>query len=69
MYRHLIETIISYLSDNVVHSEIVLEVALIAISKKVITLDVKQYEPFSLMGIAPFSFPTHKTYFMDSGLF
>lgn len=48
----LLETIKAYLSENVVHSEIVLEVALIAISRKVITLDIKQYEPLSLIGIA-----------------
>ena len=48
----LLETIKAYLSEKVVHSEIVLEVALIAISRKVITLDVKQYEPLSLIGIA-----------------
>jgi uncharacterized membrane protein (DUF373 family) len=48
----LLETIKAYLSENVVHSEIVLEVALIAISRKVITLDVKKYEPLALMGIA-----------------
>ncbi len=48
----LLETIKAYLSENVVHSEIVLEVALIAISRKVITLDVKVYEPLTLLGIA-----------------
>jgi len=48
----LLETIKAYLSENVVHSEIVLEVALIAISRKVITLDVKTYEPLTLLGIA-----------------
>ena len=48
----LLETIKAYLSENVVHSEIVLEVALIAISRKVITLDVKEYEPLALLGIA-----------------
>jgi uncharacterized membrane protein (DUF373 family) len=48
----LLETIKAYLSSNVVHSEIVLEVALIAISRKVITLDVKQYEPLTLIGMA-----------------
>jgi len=48
----LLETIKAYLIEKVVHSEIVLEVALIAISRKVITLDVKVYEPLSLMGIA-----------------
>ena len=48
----LLETIKAYLSESVVHSEIVLEVALIAISRKVITLDVKTYEPLTLLGIA-----------------
>ena len=48
----LLETIKAYLSEHVVHSEIVLEVALIAISRKVITLDVKQYDPLTLLGIA-----------------
>ena len=45
----LLETVKAYLSENVVHSEIVLEVA---ISRKVITLDVKTYEPLTLLGIA-----------------
>jgi uncharacterized membrane protein (DUF373 family) len=48
----LLETIKAYLHENVVHSEIVLEVALIAISRKVITLEVKAYEPLTLLGIA-----------------
>jgi uncharacterized membrane protein (DUF373 family) len=48
----LLETIKAYLHKNVVHSEIVLEVALIAISRKVITLNVKAYEPLALLGIA-----------------
>jgi uncharacterized membrane protein (DUF373 family) len=48
----LLETIKAYLSEGTVHSEIVLEVALIAISRKVITLNVKEYEPLALIGIA-----------------
>jgi len=48
----LLETIKAYLSEHVVHSEIVLEVALIAISRKVITLNVKDYEPLALIGLA-----------------
>ena len=48
----LLETIKAYLSENVVRSEIVLEVALIAISRKVISLNVKAYEPLTLLGIA-----------------
>jgi uncharacterized membrane protein (DUF373 family) len=48
----LLETIKAYMSEQVVHSEIVLEVALIAIARKVITLDLKVYTGLTLVGIA-----------------
>ena len=48
----LLETIKAYLKDQVVHSEIVLEVALIAIARKVIILDLKAYDTTILIGIA-----------------
>ncbi|MBS3757650.1 MAG: phosphate-starvation-inducible PsiE family protein [Desulfobacterales bacterium] len=48
----LLETIKAYLSEAIVHSEIVLEVALIAIARKVITLDLKSYNSLTLVGIA-----------------
>ena len=48
----LLETIKAYLSEGVVHSEIVLEVALIAIARKVITLDLKAYDAMTIIGIA-----------------
>jgi len=48
----LLETIKAYLSEQVVHSEVVLEVALIAIARKVITLDLKAYDSLTLIGIA-----------------
>ena len=48
----LLETIKAYLTEKVVHSEIVLEVALIAIARKVITLDLKAYNSMTLVGIA-----------------
>ena len=59
----LLETIKAYLHENVVHSEIVLEVALIAISRKVITLNVKAYEPLALLGIAAFIVSIGLAYF------
>ena len=59
----LLETIKAYLSENVVHSEIVLEVALIAIARKVITLNVKEYEPMTLIGIAALIFTISVSYF------
>ena len=48
----LLETIKAYLVEKVVHSEVVLEVALIAITRKVIILDVKDYSGLSVIGIA-----------------
>ena len=48
----LLETIKAYLLTNVIHVEIVLEVALIAIARKVIILDINKYESLTLVGIA-----------------
>jgi len=48
----LLETIKAYLMTNVIHVEIVLEVALIAIARKVIILDISQYESLTLVGVA-----------------
>lgn len=48
----LLETIKAYLHDQVIHSEIVLEVALIAIARKVIILDFKEYDSVVILGIA-----------------
>lgn len=48
----LLETIKAYLRDNVIHVEIVLEVALIAIARKVIVLDLSKYDGVSVLAIA-----------------
>lgn len=48
----LLETIKAYLKTKVVHVEIVLEVALIAISRKVIILNIEKYDSLTLVGIA-----------------
>ncbi len=48
----LLETIKAYIKENVVHAEVVLTVAMIAIARKVIVLDVKDLPSLILMGIA-----------------
>ena len=48
----LLETIKAYLVEKVVHVEVVIEVALIAIARKVIILDLEKYESLTLIGIA-----------------
>ncbi len=48
----LLETIKAYFVEHVIHAEIVVEVALIAIARKVIILDVKEMSSLTLLGIA-----------------
>ena len=48
----LFETIRTYLADHVVHVEVVIEVAIIAIARKVIILDAKETPSLTLLGIA-----------------
>ena len=48
----LLETIKAYLVEGIVHVEIVLEVALIAIARKVIILDMEKYDGLTIVGIA-----------------
>ena len=48
----LLETIKAYLLENIVHVEIVLEVALIAIARKVIILDIEKYSGLTIIGTA-----------------
>ena len=47
----LLESIRTYLDHKLIHLEVVLTVALIAIARKVIILDVKELEGLKLMGI------------------
>ena len=60
----LLETIKAYLKDQVVHSEIVLEVALIAIARKVIILDFKEYDSITILGIAALIVTISASYFI-----
>lgn len=60
----LMETIRAYLIEHVVHAEVVVEVAIIAIARKVIILEVKEYEALSLIGIAAIVVALAVTYFI-----
>jgi uncharacterized membrane protein (DUF373 family) len=59
-----LETIKAYLAEKVVHSEVVLEVALIAISRKVIILDLKDYDSVTIIGIAALILSIAVAYFI-----
>ena len=60
----LLESIKAYLAHKVVHSETVLEVALIAISRKVIILNIDEYKSPILLGIAALILAISLSYFM-----
>lgn len=48
----LIKTVVMYLDRHIVHAEVVLTVALIAVARHVIDMDLNTAEPLNLMGTA-----------------
>ena len=48
----LLETIRAYLNEHEVHVEIVLEVALIAVARKIVIIDIKEYSSVTLLAVA-----------------
>jgi len=60
----LISTLKTYLIENVVHVEVVFAVALIAIGRKVIILDIKEISSLSLLGIAAIIIALSVGYFL-----
>jgi uncharacterized membrane protein (DUF373 family) len=59
----LLETIKAYLTQNVFHIEIVLEVALIAIARKVIIFDLNKFSGISILGTAALIIAVATAYF------
>lgn len=47
----LMETIEMYFKKNVIHAEVVLLVAVIAVSRKVILLDLEKYDAIAIIGL------------------
>jgi len=60
----LISTLKTYLTENEIHVEVVFAVALIAIGRKVIILDVKEISSLSLLGIAAIIIALSVGYFL-----
>jgi len=61
----LLETIMkTYLSQDIPHYKVVLAVAIIAISRKVIILDIKEISSLSLVGIASIIFALTAGYYL-----
>lgn len=61
----ILETMKAYLRDNVVHMDIVLEVALIALARKVIVLDFSKYPGVTVLGLAALIAALAATYFLQ----
>lgn len=64
----LLETIRAYLNEHEVHVEIVLEVALIAVARKVVIIDVKEYSPETLLAIAAIVLSLAVAYYLQKQL-
>ncbi len=60
----LISTLKTYLTENEIHIEVVFAVALIAIGRKVIILDIKEISSLSLLGIAAIIIALSVGYFL-----
>lgn len=61
----LLETIKAYLVEHVVHVEIVIEVALIAIARKVIVLDLSKHSGVTVLAIAALVLALACAYFIE----
>jgi uncharacterized membrane protein (DUF373 family) len=60
----LMETVKIYLEEETVHVEVILTVAIIAISRKVITMDIKEVGALYLLGIAAIIMAFPSGYFL-----
>jgi uncharacterized membrane protein (DUF373 family) len=60
----LLETIKNYLTQHALHVEVVLLVAMIAVSRKVIILDMKETSAQSMIGIAVLLFSLSGSYYL-----
>jgi len=60
----LLETLKAYLSEDRVHAEVVLLVAMVAIARKVIILDFNEYTPTMLMGMSSIIVALGISYFL-----
>lgn len=61
----LLETIQAYLSEHVFHVEVVLEVAMIAVARKIILLDYKEYPSFTILAIAALMLALAVGYYLE----
>ena len=60
----LLDTITAYIREHVVHAEIVILAAMIAVARKAITLDLTKSEPIVAFGLAALVLALSAAYFL-----
>ena len=60
----LLETMRAYVLERIIHVEIILEVAMIAIARKIIILDFEKYDGLTIIGIALLIAATGSAFFV-----
>ncbi len=65
----LLETIKAYLVEHAIHVEVVMVVALIAVSRKVVILDVKEMQSLTLLAVAMIILTLSVGYYLISRIF
>lgn len=60
----LLETVKTYLKEDIVHVEIIILVAIIAIARKVIVWDFNKYQVYELLSLAAMIVGLGITYFL-----
>lgn len=60
----LLDSIKTYITENIIHVEVVLIVAMIAIARKVIILDIDKYSALTFIGIACMILSLSVAYFL-----
>ena len=60
----LMEAIEMYFKKNVIHAEVVILIAVIAVSRKVILLDLEKYNPIAIIGLSLIIFALGASYYL-----
>lgn len=62
----LLDTLKGYISKNVMHARVVLEVGLIAVARKVITMEPSAMSPLTMFGIAALILALGLAFYLES---
>lgn len=60
----LLDSITTYFKENVIHGEVVILIAVIAVSRKLISLDMEKYDPVSIIALGVIMLSLGASYFL-----